>query len=293
MRAPSLVTRHPLLATVAAMGAISWLVGSVGVRVARFTANPRHPLGPTAEPVVIETADGKRIAGTYWPGRDARAPAVLIVPGIGSLHRKLAPNVIWLAEQGYGVLGIDLRGHGRSSPAPHSFGWMESRDVHAAYAWLKARQHGAKVAVIGISMGGAASLVGPDGPVPADAMVLQAVFADIRTAVRVRIAWIFGRLAGRLFEPLLSFQSLPRFGIWPSRIAPLAALPRLHCPVLVIGGGRDPFIPIAETLAFHRAARDARGLWIAPGLDHDGVSDTLSDDYRERVLTFLREAIGG
>lgn len=280
-----------VIATLASTAAISWLVGSVGVRVARVLPNPRREPGPPAEPLVLTAADGSRIAASFWPGQSDAAPAILLVPGIGALHRKLAVNAAWFAVQGYAVLAIDLRGHGRSSPALHTFGWVESRDVHAAFAWLKTRQRGARVAVIGISMGGAACLLGPAGAVPADAFVLQAVFADIRKAVRSRIALFFGWPLAWLLEPLLSFQSKLRFGIWPARIAPLAVVTQLDRPVLVIGGGRDPFVPPAEALEFHEAAKDARGLWIAPRLGHNGISDTLGDDYRKRVLAFLRETI--
>lgn len=272
--------------------AASWLAGSIGVRLARLTPNPGAEPEPPAEPLVLSAADGGRIAATYWPGARADGPAVLLIPGLGTLHRKLAANAAWLAARGYAVLAIDLRGHGRSSPAPHSFGWTESRDAHAAFAWLKARQQGAKIAVIGISMGGAAALVGPAGPVPADALVLQAVFASIRKAVRCRIALLLGWGPAWLLEPLLSFQARPRFGVWPGRIAPLAVVPRLRCPILVVGGARDPFVRSAELFAFHDAAVDPRGVWIARRLGHGGISDTRSEAYRSRILAFLRETIG-
>ena len=282
---------RPIVAGVAATVGLAWLVGAIGVRVARITPNAGREPGPPAAPLRLAADDGSRIAATFWPGRTAASPAILIVPGIGSLHRKIAANAAWFNARGYAVLAIDLRGHGGSSPALHTFGWAESRDVHAAFARLKARQGGAKVAIIGISMGGAAALVGPLGPVPADAMVLQAVFADIRKAVRSRIALILGWPLAWVLEPLLSFQSKPRFGVWPGRIAPLSALRHVACPVLVIGGGRDPFVPPAEAHAFYAAARDPRGIWITPKLGHNAISDTLGDDYRRRVLAFLHDTI--
>ncbi len=208
------------------------------------------------------------------------------------MHRRLAPNAAWFGRRGYAVLAIDVRGHGRSSPAPHGFGWTESADVHAAFAWLKARQHGAAVAVIGISMGGAAALVGPDGPVGADAFVLQAVFADIRRAVRCRIALVLGRPLAWILEPLLSYQSWPRLGVSPARIAPLTAVAELRRPVLVIGGARDAFVPPAEARLFHEAARDGRGLWLAPRLGHVAVCDAEDETYLGVVLAFLKDTVG-
>ncbi|NWP05775.1 hypothetical protein, partial [Escherichia coli] len=56
------------------------------------------------------------------------------------------------------------------------------------------------------------------------AMVLVAVFPDIRHAIYNRMAAVLTPVGGTLAEPLLSFQSLPRYGVWPGRIAPLAAI---------------------------------------------------------------------
>ena len=280
------------LAGVVIIGGLSWLVGSLGVRLARVIPNPSEDAAPPAEPLRLAAADGSRVAATFWPGARVDSPGVLLVPGLGAMHRRLTPNAVRFGAEGYAVLAIDLRGHGLSGPALHSFGWTESADVHAAFAWLKARQNGAKIAVVGISMGGAAALLGPAGPVGADAFVLQAVFADIRGAVRCRAALVVGNRAARVVEPFLSFQSLPRFGIWPSRLAPLAAVKTLERPLLVIGGERDIFVPPTEARSFVEAAPGARDLWIVPGVGHKGVSDLTSEAYQARVLGFLRERSG-
>ena len=123
-------------------------------------------------------------------------------------------------------------------------------------------------------------------------MVLQAVFADIRLAVRCRIALLLGWPLAWVLEPLLSYQSWPRLGIAPGRISPVAAMRRVAAPVLVIGGARDLFVPPAEAQEVHDAAPDARGLWIAPRLGHIAISDAADDAYRGAVLAFLRETIG-
>ncbi|MBL7660867.1 alpha/beta hydrolase, partial [Escherichia coli] len=78
----------------------------------------------------------------------------------------------------------------------------EGLDARAAFDWLKARQDGAKVAVVGVSLGGAAALIGRDGAVPADAMVLVAVFPDIRHAIYNRMAAVLTPVGGTLAEPL-------------------------------------------------------------------------------------------
>ncbi len=278
------------LAAVATGLATSWGLGSVIMRPSpSFVAPARSP----AIDFRMPSLDGLVLAATYWPGRRPNAPGVLLLHGNGSSRAAMVGNAAWLASQGYAILTIDFRGHGQSSAASHSFGLYESRDAAAAFAWLKRRQRNAPVAVIGASLGGAAALLGERGPLPADAMILQAVYPDIRHAIRNRIAAVATPAASYLLEPLLSYQSLPRFGVAPDRLSPIAALRHYRGPVLIVGGARDRYTPPDETRAMFLAAPGRRTLWLAPGLGHARAADIGGDEYRRRVLAFLRGTIGG
>jgi fermentation-respiration switch protein FrsA (DUF1100 family) len=253
-----------------------------------FVAPARLP----AVDLRLRSRDGLILAATYRPGRRPNSPGVLLLHGNGASRAAMADNAAWLAGRGYAVLAIDFRGHGQSASAPHSFGLYEGRDAAAAFDWLRRQQRNAPVAVIGASLGGAAALLGEKGPLPADAMILQAVYPDIRNAVRNRIASVATPVGGFLFEPLLSYQSLPRFGVARDRLSPIAALRHYRGPVLIVGGGRDRYTPPAETRAMFDAAPGRRSLWIAPDLGHARTSDIVSEEYRRRVLAFLHGTIG-
>lgn len=129
----------------------SWIIGSVAVRLGRLSLAPvqRTP-HPPATDIALVAPDGVRLAGTYWPGRHRRSPALLIVHGFMASRKSVQHNAAWFAARGYAVLTIDLRGHGQSGDAACGFGWPEAQDVHAAFSWLKRKQGGAKVAAIGI-----------------------------------------------------------------------------------------------------------------------------------------------
>lgn len=216
----------------------------------------------------------------------------MLLHGVNASRQATAANAAWLASLDYATLTIDFRGHGQSDLAPRTFGIDEALDARAAFDWLKRRQGGAPVAVIGISLGGAASLLGENGPLPADALILQAVYPDIRHAIRNRIASRMSTGIGYLLEPLLSFQAPIRFGVWPSRLSPLNALRRYHGPVLIVGGKQDQSTPPDESRAMFAAAAGPKRLWLVPTGDHGEICGLADAAYRDRVRRFLAEAIG-
>ncbi len=122
--------------------------------------------------------------------------------------------------------------------------------------------------------------------------MLVAVFPDIRHAIYNRMAAVLTPAGGALAEPLLSFQSLPRYGVWPGRIAPIAAIGGYRGPVLVIGGAEDRYTPPVETRALYAAAPNRKALWLVPGLSHGEVSNLHDAEWTRRIGEFLRETIG-
>jgi uncharacterized protein len=269
--------------------AISWAAGSAMVG---GEASGVPPAEAPAGDLRIRTGDGLTLAATYWPGRRPDSPAILLLHGVKASRASTAPTAAWLSGLGYAALTIDFRGHGESDIADRSFGLREASDARSAFDWLKRRQRGARVAVIGNSLGGAAALLGPSGPLPADALVLQAVYPDIRRAIRNRIAVRLTAAPAYLLEPLLSFQSKPRFGVWPGDLSPVEALRDYRGPVFVLGGEDDLYTPPAETRALFAAAPGPKSLWLLPGRDHSAISELSDDAYRGRIRGFLRGAIG-
>ncbi len=261
-----------------------WLIGSA---LSRPTPSAIAAAQPPAEDVWIKTEDGLDIAGTYRRGNSLNAPGILLLHGNGASRAATDSNAAWLTEQGFATLTIDFRGHGESDVADHSFGLFEARDARAAFEWLDKMQGGARIGVIGISLGGAAALLGDEGPLPADALVLQAVYPDIRAAIRNRLAERLGGVLATMGEPLLSYQSWLRQGVGPDRLAPLAAMSRVKAPVLVIGGAEDVYTPEGETRALFNAAGGPKEMWIVPGLGHAGMSDANTQAYRARVGAFF------
>ena len=267
----------------------SWVFGSI---TARPHTEAEAPPAPPGRIVHLLTTDGVRLTGSYWPGSCPRGPAVLLLHGINSSRASFTRHALWLNGLGYAVLAIDFRGHGESEAVSRTFGLYESRDAASALAYLRAAQPDRKVGLIGTSLGGAAALLPDSGALPVQAMVLQAVYPELRVAIRNRIARIAGHPIATLGEPLLSYQSWPRYGVPPSRIAPIEGLRRFRGPVLIIGGTADSNTTVADTQTLYNAAPGLKSLWLLKGVGHAATGSIFTDEYRRRVRDLFARTLG-
>jgi len=124
-----------------------------------------------------------------------------------------------LAKHGYSVLLIDLPAHGESAGRAITFGLNESHGVQSELRWISSRRPGKPVAAIGVSLGGAAILLGPS-PTGFDAVVLEAVYTDARRALQNRMQMRVGRAAPVLGK-LLEWQLEPRLQISLDQLRPV------------------------------------------------------------------------
>ncbi len=262
-------------------------VWAIGTLLTSSTNRSVKAFAPPARAIRIASEPGIRLAASYLPATAPTAPAILLLHGNGGHRGDVESTAQWLAADGYTVLAIDFRGHGESSPAGKSFGWFEARDAHAAFDWLRAHHPHSRIGVIGFSLGGAAAVIGPQGPLQPDALILEAVYPDIRHAIYNRIAAHAGWLPATIVEPLLSYQSWLRFGVLPDAISPARALANVRAPVMIVGGGADCYTPVEETESLYGAVRVDREIWLLDGLSHDQVVAAQSGAFRARLLSFL------
>ena len=266
-----------------------WVAASV---VARPINRPVSQPAPPGRVVHMQAADGVPIEGSYWPGRTADAPAILLLHGVNNNRNIFRRQIDWLSGLGYAVLAIDFRGHGGSGAVQRSFGWREAMDARAAYDFLRREAPRRRVGVIGVSLGGAAALLGENGPLPADAMVLHAVYPDLRTAIANRLARSGSTTLAAWSEPLLSYQAYPRYRVAPERIAPREGIRNFEGAVLVIGGTADLDTTVADTRSLYAAAPSPKSLWLVDGANHVETSKLWTDEYRTRVRCFFHRTLG-
>jgi len=251
----------------------------------------RRPIGEPPsdlpfEDVEFQSGSGNQLHGWFLMG-DSGAGGVVLLHGVRSDRRSMVGRARFLHQQGYSVLLFDFQSHGESTGDRITFGHLESLDARAAVHFLRNRLPGEPVAAIGTSLGGVACVLGTT-PLPIDALVLEAVYPDVKQAIRNRLTLRLGPI-GPLVSPLLIYQMKPRLGVSPEQLRPLDAISTIRAPVLIIAGVRDRRTTIEESAALFFAAPEPKEFWQIEDAAHVDFHRHSPEEYEDTVSDFLRK----
>jgi fermentation-respiration switch protein FrsA (DUF1100 family) len=266
---------------VALLGGVIWLATLWSAPAPRRVGLPAPDLA--ARSVEFVDPMGRRLRGWLAPGNGA--VGVVLVHGVRETRRAMLGRARFLHRAGYAVLLFDLPAHGESAGDRVTFGIGEASAVRAAVDLLAGSLPAQPIAALGFSLGGAACLLGHD-PLPVDALVLEAVYADIDTAVANRLR-VYGGAAGAWLTPLFIWQLGPRWGIDARALRPVDAIGRIRAPLLLIAGAADPRATPADAERLFAAAPEPKQLWVVPGAGHVDFHRVAPAEYEARVLQFL------
>ena len=252
--------------------------------------------GPTAlgaETVTFPSASGSTIHAWFVRGRSG-AGAILLLHGAGANRTAMLSRALFFKRQGYTVLAPDFQANGESPGHHVTFGLLESFDARAAANFLRRVAPGDRIGVIGVSMGGAATLLGR-APLRADALVLESVYPTIRQATSDRLATWFGPLAGlgRLLTPALIDVVGSDIGVTADELRPIARIGDVHEPVMILSGTEDPYTPLAEADSLYAHAPEPKTFWAVPGATHEDLHAYAPAEYERRVGRFFARYLRG
>jgi len=266
-------------------------VASAVLGAACAATDARIPIVPSpapydlqAERVELASDSVDVVRGWFARGRPGGGVVVLL-HGIGASRWTMLDRARFLHAEGFGVVLVDFRGHGESTPASSTYGVRESADAAAAVALARAREPGERVGVIGVSMGGAATLLGPR-PLPIDALVLESVYPTIDRAVADRArAWL-GPLGAPLV-PLFLDVILPSRGVHREALRPIDRIAEQRAPILILAGTADRYTTIREARALYARAPEPKAFWAVDGAGHEDLHAFARTEYERRVGGFL------
>ena len=273
-----------LLAPVLIVVIGSWVAGTILTAPVTQSIDDLPP-DLNGRAIQFQSDSGSTIHGWFIPGTKG-AGAVALMHGVRGNRLSMVDRARFLSRAGFSVLVFAFQAHGESNGKRITFGYLESSDAKAAIKFLRENAPGEKVGVIGVSMGGAASVLASP-PLQVDAMVLEMVYPTIDQAVRNRITMRLGSWSGFLGH-MLTWQSRQRLGINSTDLRPIDRVGDLHMPKLFIAGAEDKHTTIDESRSLYEAAAGPKELWIVPGAAHVDVHAKVKEEYEQRVLQFFR-----
>lgn len=236
--------------------------------------------------------DGRR-AYAYTGGRafDAALPTVVMVHGALNDHSVWGLQSRWLAHHGFGVLAVDLPGHGRSEgPA------LETVEAMADWVVALLQAAGARhAALVGHSMGSmialeaaarlgerasALALVGTAYPMKVSPALIETAERDAEAAIGMVTAFSIGSLAPK--------PSAPGPGSWVSG-STRALMRRLQSRYAQAGHG-NLFVNDFRACDRYQGAPEAAARVRCPVQYVLGSRDAMTPP---RAVTALREALDG
>lgn len=243
------------------------------------------PRLPGAQPCVLDTDDGVRLAAVHLEGPDPGRPlAVVVAHGFTqSTARRGTRTVLEALAAHAGVIGVDLRGHGASG-GRSTLGRHEVLDVEAAVVHARALGY-RDIVTCGWSMGGSivlrhAALHGGVDAVVSVSAVSRWFYRDTKAMRRVH--WAVETRLGRLVAHRALRTRISSDG-WPADElpeSPVEVIGRIApTPVLIVHGDADHYFPVEHPQALYDAAREPKELWLVEGFAHaeNGASRELLD----------------
>jgi len=260
-----------------------WIAGAqLTAPAAETIGNPPPDLN--AQPVQFASKSGSTIHGWFIPGQK-NAGAIVLMHGVRANRLSMVDRARFLSRAGYSTLLFDFQAHGESDGQQITMGYLESRDAQAAVEFLRANAPQEATGVIGVSMGGAATLLASP-PLPVKAMVLELVYPTIEEAIGDRLALRMGGWASHL-TPILSLQLKPRLGITAAALRPIDHVNSIDAAKLFIAGAADKHTTQAESQRMFAAASSPKEFWLVNGAGHVDVHKVAKEEYEQRVLTFF------
>lgn len=237
--------------------------------------------GEGTEQVTIETADGLTLAGSYVPPRNGAA--VITYPS----RDWTKDESEMLAERGFGVLALDMRGYGGSDGERNAFGWGSTPDIDAAVDYLSERTGVESVGGFGSSVGGEQMIEAAAGNEKLSAVVSEG--AGERSIKEMLIRGPAAALAMPQALVLTSSVALLSGESPPPALDDLAAEISPRALMLINadnGSGGEEL-----NTDYFAAAGEPKELWTIEGAGHTEGYATEPDEFTKQVSEFFAEQL--
>ena len=259
-------------------------------RADRFGLSPWEFQAPYEE-ISLATADGIGISAWYL-----HQPGSLQTVVVSGGHKGRKEDMLGIGtglwRKGFNVLMYNYRGSLNCDRARITMGILEVQELRAALEFARYRVPGARIGLLGWSMGAVVSLLGAASDPSVECLVLDSPFADLRKLL-VETIHRRGRLPARPIVGVVGLAFRARSGHSIDEARALAALTCLEPrPLFFIHGASDTVIAPQHSRLLYECYRGPREIWLVPAAGHTEAYYNDRALYVERVAGFFARHLG-
>lgn len=245
--------------------------------------------------VIYSRKDRLKLSAWYLPNGNPER-CVLLVHGRNAskqnaISGKLPELAAKLTREGYAVLMIDMRGHGESQGKRNTWGEHERRDVLGGVDFLLEEGfEPGKIAVLGISLGGAAAAGAAAEDKAIGALILDSTFADLIQLVEPQ--WVNESRLPMFFLGGAYVMWQIFYGFDLKKVKPVEDIKKVPPrPILIMHSYSDEMIEVSHAHQMAEAVPSAK-LVIFDDCDHAELYRDAPEKYLDTVIPFLRNEWG-
>lgn len=258
---------------------LRYLLTGAPMNKPRIWREPEVPF----EDVVLESADGVRLAAWRLPLEDARY-TVCLFHGYVETRSQLLEEVRLLRELGCETWLLDFRASGESEGRVTSIGWYEAADVAALVEEVE-RVSGEPPVLLGRSMGAVACMRALEQELVAPrALILESPFGDMLSTIENRFV-ILGAPSFPAAE-LMTFWGGRQLGFDAFAHRPIEYARAIDAPTLLHYGALDRRVAVTESTAIAENLRNGT-TFVFAGAGHTSFARTAPEDWQASVAAFL------
>jgi len=243
-------------------------------------------VGIDFEEISIPTKNGKNLYG-WWLKAPQKAATIILVHGWGRHSERLLPYIKKLNGRGFNLLAFDSRNHGNSDKDDFSSMLKFAEDISACINVVESKEtyERGKISLIGLSIGGAASIL--------------AAAQDSRINKVISI----GAPANPsdVMELYIRKKHVPKAIIWLAfeymqyrigrRFSDMSVDNNIHktdAKVMLVHGKDDRVVPFSQSTIIMKAANDNQAeLWAIEGKGHSNCH--YEAGFWNKLIDFLNK----
>lgn len=242
----------------------------------------------------ILASDNARLHALYVPAAQPTTLTAVIVHGYtDNAVRMLMIGQMYSQKMGYNILLPDLRNSGLSDGDHYQMGWLDRLDV---IRWMDVAYHiygeSTQMVVHGISMGAATTMMvsGETQPSYVKCFVEDCGYTNVYDEFAHKLKSGFNLPS----FPLMNITNQLckwKYG-WSFREASaLDQVKKCNLPMFFIHGDADTYVPTSMVQPLFDAKKGEKELWIVPGAIHAMSYRDNTEEYTQKVRSFVGKYI--